>query len=108
MICDRCYFNTNCQYIGRNKKSKVSGCSCFKDRELVVELKCEVGDMVYIADGWGKKVQEFVVKKIGIFEGGHVLYYQGDFEQPITPDLWGKTVFLTREGAQHKLDEMKG
>ncbi|MDD3393800.1 MAG: hypothetical protein PHG19_04050 [Anaerotignum sp.] len=47
MICDRCYFNTNCQYIGRNKKSKVSGCSCFKDRDLVVELPCKFGEQLY-------------------------------------------------------------
>lgn len=70
-----------------------------------MDLKCKVGDTVYIADGWGKRVHEFVVKKIGVFEGGHILYYQGDFEQPITHDLWGGTVFHTREGAQRKLDE---
>jgi hypothetical protein len=73
----------------------------------VVEFKCNVGDTVYIADAWGKKIHEFTVRKIRVFVDGLVLYYQGDCEQPITPDIWGKTVFLTREEALAKLDEWK-
>lgn len=76
--------------------------------EKAVELRCNVGDKVYIADGWGERVQEFKVRKIGIFVDGLVLYYQGEYEQPITPDIWGKTVFLTEAEAQAKLEEMKG
>ncbi len=74
-----------------------------EEKGLLVHLPCKVGDMVYIADNWKNEVSEFRVNKIGIFAGRKVFYYQKDFEQPITPDLWGKTVFLTPEAAQQAL-----
>lgn len=46
---------------------------------LLVRLPCKIGDTVYIADGWGKKIHEFVVNKIGILDE-LVLCYQSDYE----------------------------
>jgi len=76
-----------------------------EEKGLLVHLPCKVGDMVYIADNWKNEVSEFRVNKIGIFAGRKVFYYQKDFEQPITPDSWGNTVFLTPEAAQQALKE---
>lgn len=73
------------------------------EKGLLVHLPCKVGDTVYIADNWKHEVSEFRINKIGIFVGGKMFYYQQDFEQPITPDLWDKTVFLTPEAAQQAL-----
>lgn len=97
MICDKCYFNANCQYIGKNKKSKVSGCSCFKDRELVVELPCEFGEQLYSirTRSDSKKIMIGRALTVNARNLGFVI------------ENYGKTLFPKAE-AQAKLDEMKG
>lgn len=74
-----------------------------EEKGLCQIFHCQVGDTVYIADNWKHEVSEFRINKIAVFAGGKIFYYRHDFEQPITPDLWGKTVFLTPEEAQQAL-----
>lgn len=73
----------------------------FKDAEeqgLLVRLPCKVGDMVYklwYYDGKPYKIQQHVIRTLselcGIMEAKKL----------------GKSVFLTREEAEKKLEEMK-
>lgn len=68
----------------------------------VVVLPCKVGDTVYIITTASKKI--IITKVIGIWKyenGDAVLTESGGIHQ----NLWGKTVFLTREEAEAALKE---
>ena len=99
--CENCIHRDVC---GIDVIFEKKGCEDFKDESLFIELPCKVGDTVYIADHWGKKVQEFHVNWFTITDNGVYCWEYRD-SQPITPDIWGKTVFLTPEEAEQALKE---
>ncbi len=73
----------------------------------LVELPCKVGDVVYNADHWGRRVAEFQVRWV-TYDGEKVMCWEHHDYQPITPDIWGKTVFLTRTEAEAALAAQEG
>ena len=92
-----------------------NGCHHFKDKSLVVELPCKVGDKVYIlgckTDKDKLEIFEDVVVEVII---RHFDKYQirrirvKDFGNSgyINFCYLGKTVFLTKEDAEKKLKEI--
>lgn len=85
----------------RRRHDSTIECEHFKDKSKIIELPCSIGDAVYVIitenvdlDGyrmqWGK---ETFVKNLP--------FNLNMFDQ------FGKTVFLSREEAQKKLEELK-
>lgn len=81
-------YYTFCNYAER--------CECFKDKSKYIELPCKVGDTVYQTDTVGERIYPSKIKNI-IFDtdGGFA------FDQ----NAIGKSVFLTREEAEQRLEE---
>lgn len=84
------------------------GCECldFKDKFLIVELPCRVGDTVYrISTQYHtrmKYLQETKISRIAIDDEGIWLFCRCN---PIAKCVYGKTVFLTRDEAERALEE---
>lgn len=79
-------------------------------RSLLVRLQCKVGDTVYVPTR--VLVSEFKITAIFCDIHGtyfYWLFYCGIYERTsgFSERDIGKTVFLTREEAEKKLDEMK-
>lgn len=71
-------------------------CNNYADKDLYIKFPCKVGDAVYQRDTGGR-IYETVIKTI-IYDTGGIAFD----ERAI-----GKTVFLTREDAEKKLEELK-
>ena len=78
-----------------------SQCGCFKDKSRFIELPCKVGDTIYHT--FTGKVDYFEVYDIQVHNDG--IYVTYDFNRYFNADEFGKTVFLTREEAEKKLEE---
>lgn len=77
------------------------GCEHFKDKSRYIELPCKVGDTIYHT--FTGKVDYFEVYDIQVHNDG--IYVTYDFNRYFNADEFGKTVFLTREEAEKKLEE---
>lgn len=122
MTCKKCYHCDVCSekewYLELGNISEHEGvdkvCKFFKDKSLVVELPCKVGDTVYypwIYDGQcGVAFNK--VESIKIYVNGLPLVivedWRSDMPMPISfcNEDFGKTVFLTRQEAEAKLKEL--
>ncbi len=78
----------------------------------VIVLPCKVGDTVFaLLDNKSKYVSECEVKKIGLGDNiGFATIVPVGYRQEYGVSLrgFGKTVFLTREGAEKALEELEG
>lgn len=106
--CDSCSQGAgNCKTV-ENMIKKLATYEDLEEQGLLVRLPCKVGDSLYcIVNGEVKelKVHSFGVPAFGItdiefkyVDGFKILRFMGEL---------GKTVFLTREEAEKKLEEMK-
>ena len=129
--CENCYHFHMCDLQYRLEEHQ--DCKYYKDKSLIIEPLCEVGDTVWrIEDVWHlddketwtyhyeKEVLEFMVRSISIFcnskgrwtktfricevENGKTINNQRNIDF----DDFGKTVFLSCEEAKKKLKEYKG
>ena len=85
----------------------------YKDAEkqgLLVRLLCKVGDTVYVPTR--NFISELRITVVSVYT--HGVYFRWMLDSGIYPNLsgfskseLGKTVFLTREEAEKKLEEMK-
>ena len=85
----------------------------YKDAEkqgLLVRLPCKVGDTVYVPTR--NFISELRITVVSVYK--HGVYFRWMLDSGIYPNLsgfskseLGKTVFLTREEAEKKLEEMK-
>ena len=107
MKCENCLHCEVCtfarQYRGVNK------CPDFADKDLYIKLPCKVYDTVYIVDEDSNEfdgIDECHVRKLewnGVF---WAIFTDKDC-YGYSADYIGKTVFLTREDAEKKLEELK-
>lgn len=77
------------------------GCENFKDKDRFIELPCAVGDTV-----WFKRngiIIETYVEKIVLKHRGLYLKLECNAVYETTVNSIGKTVFLTKEGAEKAL-----
>lgn len=83
-------------------------CDSFKDKSKFIEIPCSIGDEIWRIN-WRNEVILSTVSmlqqkrdktwKIRLSDGGSVF--------DVTPDDIGKTIFLTREEAEKRLEELK-
>ena len=94
MRCENCLHYGVCTFA--KQYETVDKCTDFADKDLYIKFPCKVGDAVYQRDTGGR-IYETVIKTI-IYDTGGIAFD----ERAI-----GKTVFLTREDAEKKLEELK-
>lgn len=109
MNCKDCLYEEACVFSSVTESAE--HCRHFKDKSRFVELPCKVGDIVYFheflqtddCDGH-YFVDQAKVSRISIDYNGLILSVWNRIF--VLSDI-GKTVFLTREEAEKKLEEMK-
>lgn len=101
--CENCYHHDICIFHGA---SGCERCMHYKDKSLIVELPCKVGDTVYRISTMHhtkrKYIQETKISRIAIDTDGVWLFCQCN---PIAKSVFNKSVFLTREEAEKALRE---
>ena len=110
--CERCYHNKVC-INGANYKN-VETCNHFKDKDLIAELPCKVGDVVYTnlsMSGWYMRIADRPYKATIVYIGingvdnyMNVVLKNDNMLSFKFSDI-GKSVFLTREEAEAALEE---
>lgn len=117
MTCENCIHNDLCNERERsNGKFPVRPCHHYKDKSLCVGLPCKTGSKVWFI---AKKEND---KQFSVFEGQvgcfrienyysrlaviHWTDYQETYRYIARFEDFGKTVFLTKEDAEIKLQEM--
>lgn len=75
-----------------------------EEHGLLVRLPCKVGDSVFIIVG--KNISKQGIRKIKISDNG-VIFKTNRQKRIFNVAEFGKSVFLTREEAEKKFDEMK-
>lgn len=106
--CDNCSQGAgNCKTV-KNMIEKLATYEDLEEQGLLVRLPCKVGDYLYcIVNG---KVKKLKVHSFGVsdFEITDIEFkYVDGFKIVRFVGEVGKTVFLTREEAEKKLEEMK-
>ena len=96
----------NCYHYGFYCIKNYGNCNHYKDKSLIVELPCKVGDEVYrISTKYRTKrkyIQGTRISRIAIDVDGIWLFCECNL---IAKCVFGKTVFLTREEAEKALKE---
>lgn len=96
------------------KREQTKQCEFFKDKSLIVELPCKVGDSVYVClsdSPTQNRILRFETLSVELVYQAKRAYYLAFEENNELPfihiDLksFGKTVFLTREEAEKALRE---
>ena len=120
MDCTKCLYEVACdlnrRMSGNNNPLKYDKeCPIFKDKSRYIEVPCKVGDTVYYLNAryhmalyrntiYEAKVARIVITSLGVALVIHIRDESGCCEVPDVKDF-GKTVFLTREGAEKALAE---
>lgn len=120
--CENCIHNEVCE--NYEPKSTVA-CEEYKDKSLIVELPCKVGDKLYIvgteclADKDSRKCEEWTAenpdlsckdcpldKRLFVYERTVTKHMLGVLLFEISENfIFGETVFLSREEAEKALKE---
>ena len=108
--CDSCSQGAgNCKTI-ENMIKKLATYEDLEEQGLIVRLPCKVGDTVYVPTR--NFVSELRITMVSV--NMHEAYFSWMLNSGIYPNLdgfskskLGKSVFLTREEAEKKLEEMK-
>lgn len=106
MTCKDCIHYDIC--LGAFGDCLYQTCDSFKDKSKFIEIPCSIGDEIWRIN-WRNEVILSTVSmlqqkrdktwKIRLSDDGSVF--------DVTPDDIGKTIFLTREEAEKKLEELK-
>lgn len=102
--CENCYHAGVCLH-RINYEDYDCECANYKDKSLIVELPCNVSDIVYEVDGeiYELKIKKVIVSKSNIeFECFDIDSI--DDSKFCLNDI-GKTILLTREEAERALEE---
>ena len=100
MKCENCIHYDVCNGALLYPKAELN-CSHFKDKSLFVDLLCKMGDTVYQTDG--ERIYETTIDAIDLMKN-NIIY--------CAKNIWfdktaiGRTVFLTKEEAERKLEEL--
>ena len=108
--CDSCSQGAgNCKTV-ENMIKKLATYEDLEEQGLLVRLPCKVGDMVYVPTR--NFISELRITMVSV--DMHGAYFSWMLNSGIYPNLdgfskskLGKSVFLTREEAEKKLEEMK-
>lgn len=75
-----------------------------EEQGLLVRLPCKVGDSVFIIVG--KDISKQKIRKVEISDNG-IIFKTNKQKRTFSIAGFGESVFLTREEAEKKLEEMK-
>ena len=122
MKCENCIHYDVCLDIEKSLKAisncisiKHTGCEFFKSKSLCVELPCKVGDIVHRVSFVNKNIETLKVEgfnrnlaswKVHCTRLIHTWLGNKREHMYISFSQFGKTVFLDREEAEKKLQEM--
>ena len=111
MTCEDCLHYDICIGAFGDQLPKI--CDSFKDKSKFIEIPCSVGDTVYYPYA-GKILEKKVTAYHRVYDArsgvqGIDWWYEleNDESETMDADLISKTVFLTREEAEKKLEELK-
>ena len=110
--CDNCSEGTgNCNTM-KNMINRLAELEDLEEQGLLVRLPCKVGDTVYVPTR--NFVSELRITLVSVDTNEMAMYFSWLLNSGIYPNLdgfhgyeLGKTVFLTREEAEKKLEELK-
>lgn len=112
--CENCYHYVMCLAAFCENKNI---CRFYKDKSLIAELPCRVGDMVYyVPPGTAGCINTLTVVAIHLSDEKSVrkklhkshfvaIESRSKLSGKYNLDSFGKTVFLTREAAERALEE---
>ena len=113
--CKNCYHYEACNHFLKKENKHLGSCEgfvCghFKDKSLVVELPCRVGDIVYQIDGgeiYPIKISDVVISDCDTeFNGCEIDDEGNEFDEySIQLSEFDETVFLTRAEAEKALED---
>ena len=99
--CKDCYHFDVCDFhITELTTQKIADCSHFKDKTLVFDLPCKVGDTVFSFDDFYGRITEFQITGIEIVVSCKSL--RGS-RHAFSSSSFGKTLFHTREALEQAL-----
>ena len=84
--------------------NKLADYEDLEEQGLLVRLPCKVGDSVFIIVG--KDISKQGIRKIEISDNG-IIFKTNRQKRIFNVSEFGKTVFLTHEEAEKKLEELK-
>ena len=110
--CDNCSQGAgNCKTV-KNMIKKLATYEDLEEQGLLVRLPCKVGDTVYVPTR--NFVSELRITLVSVDTNEMEMYFSWLLNSGIYPNLdgfhgykLGKTVFLTREEAEKKLEKLK-
>ena len=104
--CENCYHHDICIFHGA---SGCERCMQYKDKSLIVELPCKVGDEVWIIFDDTKTVESRWILSIKMNKNRITLTFTNGSCFTIwsgyCEDYFGESIFLTREEAEKALRE---
>lgn len=113
--CENCYHARAClNSLSENKglnNTESFVCEHYKDKSLIVELPCRVGDVLftteYDCDSNSSYIEKIECISIEIHDCGISIYCKSIERNYDTyvPEDFGKTVFISREEAERALEE---
>ena len=116
MKCENCYHARAClNSLSENKglnNTESFVCEHYKDKSLVFELPCRVGDVLftteYDCDSNSSYIEKIECISIEIHDCGISIYCKSIERNYDTyvPEDFGETVFLSREEAERALEEI--
>ena len=130
ITCKDCYHQKACQSmleaqgycVSENFIGDATRCDTFKDKSLVLDLPCKVGEIVYHINTFSSRnpiIKEVEVDALHITSGknkrGHnkpsYVLVRDIMMQSLSTRIYfeefGKTLFLTKESAEQALKEME-
>ena len=106
--CEKCIHDEVCWYQDMYGYSE-DNCERFKDKSLVVELPCKVGDTLYFPISHRVLAYDVISFK---YDGQYVKVVMENriskSQMTLYKENVGKTIFLTKEEAEKKLKEIEG
>lgn len=113
MTCKDCIHYDVCKRFNSNIPEEFEGienhCDNFKDKSLVLDLPCKVGDTVYYREG--SRLLMGVVRNLSINmkEGLYIVYVNSEYSligiERFGFHMFGNRIFLTKEAAEQALKE---
>lgn len=111
--CDNCYHYEAClNSLSENKglnNTEVFVCEHYKDKSLIVELPCRVGDTVYVCYESPKGIFETTIARFEIYGKFTTVVFSNGSQFTVWKNDWSaykSAVFLSREEAERALEEI--
>ena len=107
--CENCYHRKVC--IDNANYRNAENCRQYKDKSLIAELPCRVGDVLFTIEYNHDENKRYIEKieciSIEIHDCGISIYCKSIERNYDTyvPEDFGETVFLSREEAERALEE---